>query len=125
MIYQGQCHCGTVKFTVEAPEAIEAVKCNCSICSLTGFLHLIVPKSKFSLLSGDDNITTYRFNTGTAKHTFCSTCGVKAFYTPRSNPDGIDVNVHSLKPQPKSISITPYDGQNWEDNPSLAHLSQD
>ncbi len=125
MEYRGSCHCGAVKFSVEAPEYIEAIECNCSMCSRSGFLHLIVPKSKFKLLSGAENITTYTFNTGTAKHTFCSTCGIKPFYTPRSNPDGIDVNVHCLDTKPKSITISQYDGQNWEANASLAHLSKE
>ena len=125
MEYRGSCHCGAVKFSVEAPENIEAIECNCSMCSRSGFLHLIVPKSKFKLLSGAENITTYTFNTGTAKHTFCSTCGIKPFYTPRSNPDGIDVNVHCLDTKPKSITISQYDGQNWEANASLARLSKE
>jgi len=125
MIYKGSCHCGAVTFSVEAPEQFDAINCNCSMCSKTGFLHLIVPKTKFTLLSGADKITTYTFNTGIAKHTFCSICGVKAFYTPRSNPDGIDVNARCLEPQPKSMSLSSFDGKNWEDNESLAHLSQE
>ena len=125
MLYQGSCHCGAIQFSVEAPEHIEALECNCSMCSQCGFLHLIVPKSKFNLLAGAGNITTYTFNTGIAKHTFCKTCGIKAFYTPRSNPDGIDVNVRCLATKPASISISNFDGQNWEANQSLTHLSQD
>ena len=124
MIYTGSCHCKAIQFTVEAPEHIEALECNCSMCSQCGFLHLIVPKSKFTLVSGQDNITTYTFNTGIAKHTFCKTCGIKSFYTPRSNPDGIDVNVHCLDSKPRSLSISRFDGQHWEDNESLAHLSE-
>jgi len=96
MIYQGSCHCGASTFEVEAPEHIEADECNCSICTKSGFLHLIVPPSRFRLLTGREFITTYQFNTGTAKHTFCRVCGIKPFYTPRSNPDGIDINVHCL-----------------------------
>ena len=125
MLYQGSCHCGAIKFSVEAPADIEALECNCSICSQSGFLHLIVSKAKFTLQSGADNITTYTFNTGVAKHTFCKICGIKPFYTPRSNPDGIDVNVHCLDTKPRSITIGKFDGQNWEQNASLAHLSAD
>ncbi|MCL4169725.1 UNVERIFIED_CONTAM: hypothetical protein GTU68_011133 [Idotea baltica] len=122
MIYQGSCHCQAVKFEVEAPEELEIVYCNCSICAKSGFRHLIVPKSKFKLLSGEDAITTYTFNTGVAKHTFCSHCGVKAFYTPRSNPDGVDVNVNCLDPIPKIIEVTEFDGQHWEEHiHKLAH----
>lgn len=126
MIYQGSCHCGAVKYEVEAPEIIDAVYCNCSICKKAGFLHLIVPLSKFNLLEGADSLTTYTFNTGAAKHTFCKHCGIKPFYTPRSNPDGVDINVNCLDTRPDSINIEEFDGQNWEENAhNLAHLSRD
>ena len=125
MLYSGSCHCGRVAFEVEAPEAIVAQDCNCSICAKGGFLHLIVSKRDFKLLSGADAITAYTFNTGVARHTFCKVCGVKAFYTPRSNPDGIDVNVRCLDTAPKSLTIETFDGRNWEQNAaSLKHLSE-
>lgn len=116
MIYQGSCHCGAVSFEVEAPERIKAERCNCSVCSKAGFIHLIVPLSKFRLLTGEASLTTYAFNTGVAKHTFCKVCGIKPFYTPRSNPDGMDVNVNCLDPFPATVEIVEFDGQNWEAN---------
>lgn len=126
MIYSGSCHCRAVTFEVEAPLALEADYCNCSICSKSGFLHLIVPLSKFRLLSGEECLTTYSFNTGVAKHTFCKLCGIKPFYTPRSNPDGIDINVNCLDIKPDSVKIVEFDGQNWELNAHLvAHKSKD
>lgn len=127
MIYRGSCHCGAVRFEVEAPAHVEASECNCSMCARVGYLHLIVPASKFKLLQGGDNITTYTFNTGTAKHTFCRTCGVKSFYVPRSNPDGYSVNVRCLEPPPVTLTIVPFDGRNWEraGAEKLAHLSKD
>jgi hypothetical protein len=126
MIYRGTCHCGSVQLEVEAPQRINCQECNCSICSKSGVLHLIVPKSKFKLLSGEDNLTTYTFNTGIAQHKFCKTCGVKSFYIPRSNPDGYDVNVRCLEPQPTDLVIEPFDGKNWELHaPKLAHLSKE
>lgn len=126
MKYQGSCHCGAISFAVEAPEYLEAENCNCSICSKSGFLHLIVPKSKFKLLSGSEILQTYTFNTGVARHLFCQHCGVKAFYIPRSNPDGVDVNVNCLDPFPASLSVVDFDGQNWELNAhSLAHKSKE
>jgi len=77
-------------------------------------------------LSGEDNLTTYTFNTGVAKHTFCKTCGVKPFYIPRSNPDGVDVNVRCLDTRPPQLTIEPFDGQHWEQNAhKVAHLSQE
>ena len=125
MIYQGSCHCRAIQFEVEAPDVIEADLCNCSICRKSGFLHLIVPLSKFRLLTGEDHLTTYTFNTGVAKHTFCNVCGVKPFYTPRSNPDGIDINVHCLDSENITVNITEFDGRNWEMNAhTLAHKSE-
>jgi hypothetical protein len=125
MIYQGSCHCQAIQFEVETPENIEADYCNCSICRKSGFLHLIVPLSQFTLLFGEEHLSTYTFNSGEAKHTFCKTCGVKPFYTPRSNPDGIDVNVHCLDTSPKSVNVTNFDGHNWEKHAhKLTHKSK-
>lgn len=126
MKYQGSCHCGAIQFQVEAPDTVEVERCNCSICAKSGFLHLIVPLSRFELLKGEDDLTTYTFNTGVAKHTFCKHCGVKPFYTPRSNPDGIDINVNCLDTKPPMINIVEFDGQNWEDNAAdLAYKSKE
>ncbi len=126
MIYEGSCHCGTVRFEVEAPATIVCQDCNCSICRKSGNLHLIVPKSRFKLVSGEGALRVYTFNTGVAKHYFCRTCGIKPFYIPRSNPDGVDVNVRCLDPQPEHVVIEPFDGQNWEQHAdSLKHLSEE
>jgi len=126
MIYRGGCHCGAVQFEVEAPERVEATDCNCSICAKFAYLHLVVPKSKFRFLKGEENLTAYTFNTGVAKHLFCRICGVKSFYVPRSNPDGYSVNVRCLDPQPKELVVIPFDGRNWERHgPRLKDLSKD
>lgn len=126
MIYSGSCHCGGVKFQIDAPEEVEVEKCNCSICTKSGFLHLIVPLSKFKLLEGEELISTYTFGTGVAKHTFCKVCGVKPFYTPRSNPDGIDINVNCLDDKQPQINVVLFDGQNWEKNAhTLSHKSKE
>lgn len=115
--HKGGCHCGRVQFEVEAPAAIRADQCNCSICRMTGYLHLIVPRSDFRLLNGEDDIETYTFNTGVAQHYFCRHCGIKSFYVPRSHPDGISVNTNCLQPDSiESITVTPFDGINWEQN---------
>jgi hypothetical protein len=97
--HSGGCHCGAVAFEVEAPAKLVASDCNCSICRMSGYLHLIVPRSRFHLLQGADELTEYKFNTGTARHLFCSRCGIKSFYVPRSNPDGYSVNVRCLDPR--------------------------
>lgn len=117
--HTGGCHCGQVRFEVDAPAIIAADECNCSICHKSGFLHLIVSAEDFRLLQGEDAIHTYAFNTGVAQHHFCSHCGIKSFYIPRSHPDGVSVNVLCLDPETiESIEITPFDGQNWEQNVS-------
>jgi hypothetical protein len=116
-IHTGGCHCGSVRFEVEAPASIEATYCNCSICRKSGYLHLIVTESDFRLLEGEGSLATYTFNTGAAKHRFCRHCGVKSFYIPRSHPDGVSVNVHCIDPETiEAVNITDFDGANWEQN---------
>jgi hypothetical protein len=126
MLYRATCHCGAVEVEVEAPDVIECESCNCSMCARAGFLHLIVPASKFRLVKGEDALTTYTFNTGVAQHRFCSVCGIKVFYIPRSNPDGFDVNVRCLEPKPREVRIRSFDGLHWEQHAhTLAHLSRE
>lgn len=116
MKYHGGCHCGAVEFEVEAPEHLHISECNCSICCKTGYWHLIVERSDFRLVKGADSLSHYRFNTGVAEHSFCRICGIKSFYTPRSHPEGVSVNARCISPLPTQITLTPFDGQNWEDN---------
>jgi centromere protein V len=112
---KGGCHCGAVRFEVLVPDDIEVLDCNCSICAMTGYLHLIVPKERFRLLAGEDALSHYEFNTRTAKHMFCSNCGIKSFYLPRSHPDSYSVNARCLEPSAiRGMHVTPFDGQNWE-----------
>ncbi len=121
---KGGCHCGTVRFEVLTPDDVEVLDCNCSICAMTGYLHLIVPKERFRLLSGEHAISIYEFNTKTAKHMFCSNCGIKSFYVPRSHPDGYSVNARCLERSAfKSMRVTPFDGQDWEHQMSELSLA--
>ena len=113
--HRGGCHCGRVRFEVSAPADIDVDDCNCSICSMFGFLHLIVPAERFTLLSGAAELTTYTFNTGAAKHLICRVCGTKSFYVPRSHPDGYSVNVRCIAPGTiASMNVHRLDGRNWE-----------
>jgi len=123
----GGCHCGAVRFEAELPASVLAQSCNCSICEKTGFIHVIVPESRFRLSQGADVLTSYVFNTGVARHLFCSVCGIKSFYRPRSNPDGWSVNARCLdNAEELDIRIEAFDGRNWEAHGAdLAHLSQD
>jgi hypothetical protein len=108
--HRGGCHCGAVAFEVDAPARITVSDCNCSICRMSGFLHLIVPRTRFRLLRGAASLSTYTFNTRTAQHLFCRHCGVKSFYVPRSNPDGYSVNARCLERATiEQLLIEPFD----------------
>jgi len=114
--HAGGCHCGGVRFEVDAPADLEVSECNCSICSRTAFLHLIVPKQRFRLQTPRAALTSYRFHTGTAEHLFCPVCGIKSFYVPRSHPDGFSVNARCLDPGTvRSLAVVRrFDGAHWE-----------
>ncbi len=122
--FEGGCHCGAVRFRVVV-DKYKVDKCNCSICLKKGFLHLIVPSERFTLLQGAEALTTYTFNTGVAKHTFCRICGIHSFYTPRSHPDGFSVNLRCLDGENilSRFEIIPFDGANWEQNIHKLHSS--
>lgn len=125
-VHRGGCHCRRVRFEVDAPAVLDALDCNCSICRMTGFLHLIVPASRFRLLSSEDALAEYRFNTGAARHLFCRHCGVKAFYVPRSHPDGYSVNVRCLDPGTVlDVRVEAFDDNDREAaTAAVAHLSR-
>jgi hypothetical protein len=117
--HTGGCHCGRVRFELSAPEDILVSECNCSICSKSGYLGLVVSRSRFKLLAGEDCLATYCFNTGIAKHLFCRHCGIKSFYVPRSHPHGYNVNVRCLDPGTvKKMTVKPFNGREWEKHAS-------
>lgn len=114
--FDGGCHCGAVRFRVTTDEPLRAVVCNCSMCAKKGFVHLIVARDRFELLTPWEALSEYRFHTGTARHLFCQTCGIHSFYVPRSHPDGFDVNVRCLDGDAlERFTLTSFDGRHWED----------
>lgn len=123
----GGCHCRAVRFEVGLPETFEVEDCNCTMCAMSGNIHVIVPASRFRLVQGKDHLSEYTFNTGTARHLFCKTCGVKSFYIPRSNPDGFAITWRALDDwMDLKVTVVPFDGQNWEANAArLADKSKD
>ena len=124
--HTGGCHCGAVRWCIDAPAHLQSHTCNCSICAIQHYQHLIVPKHRFTLQEGAHLLSTYTFGSGEAKHYFCSICGVNSFYIPRSNPDGVSVHARCIKPDSvESITDEAFDGRHWEDNAhTLAHLSK-
>src|SRR5204862_4455197 len=92
---EGGCHCGRVRFRARVDLDLLS-QCNCSICTKKGILHLPTAPQDFELLLGKNALTVYTFGTGVAQHTFCSHCGMHAFYIPRLQPDRITVNARCL-----------------------------
>jgi hypothetical protein len=114
MKIEGGCHCGAVRFEAEMPEPpVPALDCNCLVCRMTGFIHVMVPHERFELVTGRDALASYRFGTGAAEHLFCRHCGVKSFYQPRSHPEAWSVNANCLD-EPVALAIEQFDGRNWE-----------
>lgn len=112
---QGGCHCGAVRFAAEVPRAVRLLACNCSMCAKTGFLHLIVPHGDFRLLSGADQLSSYRFGTRAAEHLFCKICGIRSFYQPRSHPESWSIDFRCLdQDHDIKAEISEFDGRNWE-----------
>jgi hypothetical protein len=113
---EGQCHCGAIQFRIETNETI-ALECNCSVCQMAGFIHVIVKAKHFTLLAGRESLATYRFHTRVAEHSFCRNCGIKPFYRPRSHPEGYSINLRCLTPETRErFTIKQFDGQNWDEN---------
>jgi hypothetical protein len=113
---EGGCHCGRVRFRARVDLDLLS-QCNCSVCTKKGILHLSVAPENFELLRGKNSLTIYTFGTGVAQHTFCSHCGMHAFYVPRSETDSISVNARCLGGI-DGPSLTPtrfFDGRHWEE----------
>jgi hypothetical protein len=115
--HAGSCHCGQIRFEVEGP--IErVVQCNCSICAKKGALHHAVAATGFRLLSGQDQLATYRFGTGEARHHFCRSCGIHVFARPRGAPELFSVNVRTLDDfdlQHDAPEVVAFDGRHWDE----------
>ena len=113
--HRGGCHCARVRYEFEAEADLVVSECNCSVCSKSGYLGVIVPRERFRLLRGEDHLSEYTFNTGTARHRFCRHCGIKSFYVPRSHPDGVSVNLRCVEEGTvRSVDRRTFDGRNWE-----------
>jgi len=115
-VHEGGCHCGFVRFAVQAHPRV-ALVCDCSICTMKGYVHWVVPRTRFRLLSPEDEsaLPVYRFGTRVAAHYFCPVCGVAAFYVPRSDPDKIDVNLRCMEGiDIAALPVEEFAGRNWD-----------
>ena len=95
-VYRGSCHCGGVQFQVNA-DITELYTCDCSLCSKKNALMTNLHESRLQVLSGEDKLTLYQWNTKIARHYFCSVCGIYPFHRKRSMPDHYGVNVRCLE----------------------------
>lgn len=91
----GSCHCGAVRFQVEA-EIVELTTCDCSLCVKKNAVMAKVHESALTITSGEDALSLYRWNTGVARHYFCSRCGIYTFHRKRAAPDHFGVNIFCL-----------------------------
>jgi hypothetical protein len=112
--HKGSCHCGAVSYEVDA--CIDhVVDCNCSICRRCGALWHGVANDSLRILTGEQELTLYQFNTMSARHYFCRTCGVHPFVRPRLKPDAWGINVRCLDGVDLALlPVEPFDGKNWE-----------
>jgi hypothetical protein len=96
--YTGSCHCGAVRYTVEADLSQPVIACNCSMCGRSGTLLAFVPKDKLELEQGSESLTDYLFNKENIHHLFCKVCGIKSFArgTDRNGNELAAINVRCL-----------------------------
>ncbi|WP_240913806.1 GFA family protein [Sphingomonas sp. HDW15A] len=111
----GACHCGAVRFVVTLSDGLKtARRCTCSYCRMRGAVAVSAELGGLTITQGDHALATYQFNTGIAKHHFCSKCGIYTHHQRRSNPSQYGVNVACLEGvSPFDFEIVPVlDGEN-------------
>ena len=133
--YRASCHCKKIAVEFNFPVNADIEECNCSICYYKGFLHMLVPKTNFRLISGgrefyhlhdriglqekeNELMNSYQFGTKNAKHLSCKVCHVSCYYYPRSHPEGVSINARCVKGGIPIFNhrVTPFDGRNYEAN---------
>jgi hypothetical protein len=103
-VHEGACHCRTVKFRVRLKDGFDTVRrCTCSYCRMRGAVVATAPIDGLEVVEGAENLSLYQFNTGTAKHYFCRTCGIYTHHQRRSDPTELGVNVACLE------GVSPFD----------------
>src|SRR6266571_5090841 len=103
-VHHASCHCGAVQFELTLPNGLENLRrCNCSFCRMRGAIAASVSLGGLKILKGAEKLTLYQFNTKTAKHYFCSICGIYTHHQRRSNPQQFGFNVACLE------GVNPYE----------------
>jgi hypothetical protein len=111
-MFKGSCHCGGVKFRVDA-QITELTTCDCSLCAIRNAVMTKVPENALTVLEGESLLTLYQWNTRRAKHYFCSRCGIYVFHRKRSMPDHFGINVFCLEGfDPASVPVRATQGLN-------------
>lgn len=113
MRHDGACHCGAVRFTVTLTDGLAtARRCTCSYCTQRGAVAVSANLSDIIFTQGEDRLTRYTFNTHTAQHFFCATCGIYTHHQRRSNPHQFGINLACLDGQTPFLPEVPvFDGQ--------------
>jgi hypothetical protein len=115
----GSCHCGAVRFEANLPLGLSSARrCTCSICRMRGAVAVTSTSEGFRVIEGEDHLATYRFNTRSAEHHFCTVCGIYTHHKRRSNPDQLGVNAACLEGvSPFDFTnVIVYDGQRHPDD---------
>ena len=113
---KGSCHCGAVEFEVQLTNGFEELsRCNCSICARRGAVVTPVPLNFLQILKGKENLSLYQFNTNTAEHYFCSTCGIYTHHRMRSNPDMYSINIACID------GVNPFEFRNVQTSDGINH----
>ena len=117
-VADGACHCGAVRFRVKLAEGLHSARrCTCSYCRMRGAVAVTARVGDLEIVEGEAMLATYRFNTGVARHHFCSRCGIYTHHRRRSNPDELGVNVACLE------GISPFDFAEVPVNDGIHHPS--
>jgi hypothetical protein len=103
-LHKATCHCGAVELELSLPEGVvDPRRCDCSMCRRRGAIVASVPLSGIRIVKGEDVLKLYQFNTKTARHYFCTNCGIYTHHQRRSNPEQYGFNIGCLE------GVNPYD----------------
>ena len=122
-IHKSTCHCGAVELEISLPDGIvDPRRCNCSICRRKGAIVGSVPLAGLKVISGEDKLRLYQFDTEEAEHYFCAICGIYTHHRRRSNPDQYGINLGCLQDVDPALieDVTVYDGASNHPSDTLA-----